>query len=469
MTSSAARAARHGLAGLRVSTAYLGHAPPSPGQVLGALPGGPVVVLPLLLTGAYHSKTDLPAVLRAASARSGGRLEISYGDPLGPHPLLVTALERRLAEAGVHPGDPGTSVVLAAAGSGDPQACAAVARLAARWRVLRGWQDVLPAYASAAAPPPGGAVSALLAGGARRVVVASYLLAPGRFAEQVRDEAIAAGAADGQRAAGGRARAGRHRAHPVRGRPRREGRRGRPDSLSFMTGPRATHEVLNQPPPLTGHDVAQDPALLEALSREGAGAVAAELHELGVLAGSAQTQEQARLANDCVPRLRTHDRYGHRIDEVDYHPAWHALMSVAVSHGLHAAPWADGEPGAHLARAAKFYVWSQAEAGHSCPVSMTYAAVPALRHAPELARRFEPLLASRVYDPGLRAPETKAGLLSGMAMTEKQGGSDVRASTTRAEPAPSAGPGAHLLTGHKWFNSAPMCDLFLVLAQGQAG
>ena len=236
-----------------------------------------------------------------------------------------------------------------------------------------------------------------------------------------------------------------------------------------MTGPRATHEVLNQPPPLAGHDVAQDPALLEALSREDAGAVAAELHELGVLAGSAQTQEQARLANDHVPRLRTHDRYGHRIDEVDYHPAWHALMSVAVSQGLHAAPWADREPGAHLARAAKFYVWSQAEAGHGCPVSMTYAAVPALRHAPELARRFEPLLASRAYDPGLRVPETKAGLLCGMAMTEKQGGSDVRAGSTRAEPALAAGPGAHLLTGHKWFNSAPMCDLFLVLAQGPGG
>jgi putative acyl-CoA dehydrogenase len=236
-----------------------------------------------------------------------------------------------------------------------------------------------------------------------------------------------------------------------------------------MTKPGATHEVLNQPPPLAGHDVAQDPALLEALGREGAGAVAGELHELGILAGSARTQEQARLANDHLPRLRTHDRYGHRIDEVDYHPAWHALMSVAVSHGLHAAPWADGEPGAHLARAAKFYVWSQAEAGHGCPVSMTYAAVPALRHAPELARRFEPLLASRAYDPGLRVPETKAGLLCGMAMTEKQGGSDVRAGTTRAAPAPSAGPGAHLLTGHKWFNSAPMCDLFLVLAQGPGG
>ncbi|HEY3958462.1 MAG TPA: acyl-CoA dehydrogenase family protein [Streptosporangiaceae bacterium] len=232
-----------------------------------------------------------------------------------------------------------------------------------------------------------------------------------------------------------------------------------------MTGPHATHEVLNQVPPLAGHDVAHDPALLEALDREGAGAVLGELHELGMLAGAEQTQDQARLANEFPPRLRTHDRYGHRIDEVEYHPAWHALMATAVAHGVHAAPWADGKPGAHLARAAKFYVWGQAEAGHSCPVSMTYAAVPALRHTPELARRFEPLLGSRSYDPGLRPPDGKAGLLAGMAMTEKQGGSDVRAGTTRAEPAPSLGPGAHLLTGHKWFNSAPMCDLFLVLAQ----
>jgi putative acyl-CoA dehydrogenase len=211
--------------------------------------------------------------------------------------------------------------------------------------------------------------------------------------------------------------------------------------------------------------VAADPALLEALDREGAGAVLDELHELGMLAGAEQTQEQARLANDFPPRLRTHDRYGPRIDEVDYHPAWHLLMATAVAHGLHATPWVDGKPGAHLARAAKFYVWGQAEAGHSCPVSMTYAAVPALRHAPDLARRFEPLLGSRSYDPGLRPAGGKAGLLAGMAMTEKQGGSDVRAGTTRAEPAPSLGPGAHLLTGHKWFNSAPMCDLFLVLAQ----
>ena len=188
-----ARAASRGLAGLAVGPAYLGHAPPSPAQVLSALPGGPVVVLPLLLTGAYHSQTDLPAALRAA--REGGGLQIRYGDPLGPHPLLVTALERRLAEAGVPAGDPGTSVVLAAAGSGDPRARAAVARLAARWRALRGWRDVVPAYASAALPSPTGAVSALLADGARRVAVASYLLAPGRFAALVSEQALAAGAA----------------------------------------------------------------------------------------------------------------------------------------------------------------------------------------------------------------------------------------------------------------------------------
>jgi putative acyl-CoA dehydrogenase len=238
---------------------------------------------------------------------------------------------------------------------------------------------------------------------------------------------------------------------------------------SESAGPHATHQVLNQPPPLAGHDVAQDPALLEAIDREGAREVLGELHALGTLAGAPQTQDQARQANECLPRLRTHDRYGHRIDEVEYHPAWHALMATAISRGLHATPWADGKPGAHLARAAKFYVWSQAEAGHGCPVSMTYAAVPALRHAPGLATRFEPLLAATAYDPGLRVPESKAGLLAGMAMTEKQGGSDVRAGTTRAEPVPSLGEGAHLLTGHKWFNSAPMCDLFLVLAQGPGG
>ncbi len=233
--------------------------------------------------------------------------------------------------------------------------------------------------------------------------------------------------------------------------------------------PYATHEVLNQVPLLAGYDVADDPALQEAASREGAGWAAAELHALGRLAGEAGTQEQARLANEHPPVLRTHDRWGNRIDEAEFHPAWHALMSTAVGYGLHAAPWADQRPGAHVARAAKFYVWSQAEAGHGCPISMTYAALPALRHAPELARRFEPLLTSREYQPGLVAPESKAGLLAGMAMTEKQGGSDVRANTTRAEPDPGLGPGAHLITGHKWFCSAPMCDLFLILAQTPDG
>jgi len=234
-------------------------------------------------------------------------------------------------------------------------------------------------------------------------------------------------------------------------------------------GPRVTHEVRNQVPPLGGHDVAADPALLEAVDREGAGWAVPSLHELGLLAGRAETAELARLANEHPPVLRTHDRYGNRIDEVEFHPAWHALMDTAVGHGLHAAPWGDPRPGAHVARAAKFYVWSQAEAGHGCPISMTYAVVPALRHAPGLAARFEPLLTACAYDPGLRPADGKRGLLSGMAMTEKQGGSDVRANTTRAEPAPGAGDGAHVLTGHKWFCSAPMSDLFLTLAQGTAG
>jgi putative acyl-CoA dehydrogenase len=224
--------------------------------------------------------------------------------------------------------------------------------------------------------------------------------------------------------------------------------------------------VLNQVPPLVGHDVADDPALLESLARDGADWAAADVHALGRLAGTSGTAELARLANEHPPVLRSHDSSGNRIDEVEFHPAWHELMATAVGRGLHATPWADPRPGAHLARAARFYVWSQAEAGHGCPISMTYAAVPALRHQPELAARFEPLLEATRYDPGLRVPEIKAGLLAGMAMTEKQGGSDVRANTTRAVPASA---GWYLLTGHKWFCSAPMCDLFLVLAQAPEG
>ncbi len=228
----------------------------------------------------------------------------------------------------------------------------------------------------------------------------------------------------------------------------------------------STHEVFNQPPVLAGYDVAADPAMLDALRREGAGWAEDGLRELGRLAGSAQAQEWGRQANEQPPVLRTHDRFGHRIDEVEFHPAWHELMTVAVRHGLHATPWRDQRPGAHVARAAGFYVWGGTDAGHCCPVSMTYAIVPALRHAPELARQYEPLLVTREYDFGLRPPGTKRGLLAGMSMTEKQGGSDVRANTTRAVP---AGDGSYLLTGHKWFTSAPMGDVFLVLAQAPGG
>jgi len=232
-----------------------------------------------------------------------------------------------------------------------------------------------------------------------------------------------------------------------------------------------THEVVNQVPPLVGYDTADDAVLLEGLTREGAGWYAEELHRLGRLAGSEQAQQWGEQANRFGPELRTHDRTGHRIDEVEFHPAWHQLLDVAVGAGLAGAPWADDRPGAHVARAAGFFAWGQVEAGHGCPVSMTYAVVPALRAQPELAATYEPLLTSRTYDPGLRPPAGKAGLLAGMGMTEKQGGSDVRANRTTAT---DAGDGTWRLRGHKWFTSAPMCDLFLVLAQamtvtGEAG
>ncbi|MFF1873845.1 acyl-CoA dehydrogenase family protein [Kitasatospora herbaricolor] len=227
-----------------------------------------------------------------------------------------------------------------------------------------------------------------------------------------------------------------------------------------------THEVTNQVPLPYGHDSADDPGLIEALHRAGAGWAEPELHQLGVLAGSEQASEWGRLANEHPPVLRTHDRFGNRIDEVEFHPHWHDLMRTAVGHGLHAAPWRDNRPGAHTARAAKFYVWSQVEAGHTCPISMTYAAVPALRATPALAEWLEPLLASPEYDFGLREPHTKRGLIAGMSMTEKQGGSDVRANTTTAVPQPD---GSYRLTGHKWFTSAPMSDLFLTLAQAPGG
>ncbi|MDA8310628.1 MAG: acyl-CoA dehydrogenase family protein [Actinomycetota bacterium] len=227
-----------------------------------------------------------------------------------------------------------------------------------------------------------------------------------------------------------------------------------------------THEVTNQPPVLADYDVAQDPALLAGLHAFGAGWAEPELHEVGRLAGSAEVADMARVVNEYPPVLRTHDRFGHRIDEVEFHPHWHELMALALSHGLHAAAWRTPQQGAHTARAAKFLVWGQTEAGHLCPVSMTYAVVPALRQASALAQRFEPLLASFDYDFGLRDPETKRGLIAGMSMTEKQGGSDVRSNATTAAP---AGDGSFRLVGHKWFTSAPMSDLFLVLAQAPGG
>jgi putative acyl-CoA dehydrogenase len=230
----------------------------------------------------------------------------------------------------------------------------------------------------------------------------------------------------------------------------------------------STHEVSNQPVPLEGHNAfLADRPLREAMHREGGGWADERAIAIGALAGSAQAIRWGFEANEHEPVLRTHDRYGHRIDEVDFHPAWHELMRTAIGQGLHSSPWTDPQPGAHVARAAMYMTWTQVEAGHACPVTMTFAAVPALRVQPDLAAEWEPKLTSRSYEPGLHAPASqKAGALCGMGMTEKQGGSDVRANTTRAE---RVADGEYLITGHKWFTSAPMCDAFLVLAQAEGG
>lgn len=229
--------------------------------------------------------------------------------------------------------------------------------------------------------------------------------------------------------------------------------------------------ATNQSPPLVGHDVvAGDRALTEALVRHGSADLVEDLSALGVEAGSAEAREHGLLANRHHPELRAYDRFGNRVDEVDFHPSWHWLMERAVGHGLQAAPWEQqqaGDPHAHLRRAAGFYAWSQTEPGHGCPISMTYAAVPALRADEAVAQEWTPLLAARSYDPGVRARSTKTGALAGMGMTEKQGGSDVRANRTEARP--SGEDGWYTLHGHKWFTSAPMNDVFLVLAQAPGG
>jgi len=231
-----------------------------------------------------------------------------------------------------------------------------------------------------------------------------------------------------------------------------------------------THEVLNQVPPLEGYDVfSADRALGEGLRREGGSWAEEQAKRLGRIAGG-EAFAWGFQANAHTPVLRTHDRFGHRIDEVEYHPAWHALMKTAVEYALHALPWREERAGAHVARAAMFFTLSQAEAGHGCPISMTYAAVPALHATPEIASEWVPRITSTSYDPRMIPVAQKSGALCGMAMTEKQGGSDVRANTTRARALGAGGPGAEYeVTGHKWFCSAPMCDVFLVLAQTERG
>jgi putative acyl-CoA dehydrogenase len=245
-----------------------------------------------------------------------------------------------------------------------------------------------------------------------------------------------------------------------------------PESLSkdalFLAD---THEVVNVSRELVEYNAyLQDAALQEAVKREGAGWAHEALTEFGRLTGSADYIELGALANRNPPELDTHDRFGNRVDLVRFHPAYHALMKTAIEHGLHGSPWADPKPGAHVARAAHCYLHTQVEAGHGCPVTMTFAAVPSLRATPGLAQLWEPKITARVYDPRNVPDAQKQGLTIGMAMTEKQGGSDVRANTTRAYAIGAEGPGeAYELVGHKYFVSAPMCDAFLALAYAPGG
>jgi putative acyl-CoA dehydrogenase len=233
----------------------------------------------------------------------------------------------------------------------------------------------------------------------------------------------------------------------------------------------ATHEVFNQPPPLEDYNPFDaDEPLREALRREGAGWAEDRARELGAICGSRQTIRWGFEANERKPELRTHDRYGNRIDEVEFDVSWHELMRLGIGHGLHASPWREPGTGAHVARAAMFMLLMQAESGVGCPISMTYSAIPALRRQPELAAEWEERFLSLDYDERSLPAERKSGALCGMAMTEKQGGSDVRANTTTATPLNGGGPGTEYeIVGHKWFCSAPMCDAFLVLAQTESG
>ncbi len=232
-----------------------------------------------------------------------------------------------------------------------------------------------------------------------------------------------------------------------------------------------THEVINQVPALVGYNLYTcDRVLVDSLEREGGGWAVDRAHKLGEILGGEQAIEWAIAANANPPVLQTHDACGRRIDSVQFHPAYHELMNLSVTHALHNLPWAEARAGAHVARAAAFYLSAQNEQGHGCPISMAYACVPALRQQPDVAKAWEQRIASTTYDRRLLPAAQKSGVLVGMAMTEKQGGSDVRANTSRAEPVGKGGPGReYRLTGHKWFCSAPMCDAFLVLAQAPGG
>jgi putative acyl-CoA dehydrogenase len=240
-------------------------------------------------------------------------------------------------------------------------------------------------------------------------------------------------------------------------------------SIAPQSSRGATHAVANQPPPLEGLNLfEQNRPLVEALEREGAGWGAEQAAAVGELAGG----EGIRLgfeANENPPRLKTHDRFGNRVDQVEFHPSWHRLMENSVTHEAHALPWRTERPGAHAVRTALGLTGGQVEAGHGCPITMTFAAIPALRAQPDVLAVWEPRLTSTQYDPRDIPAEQKTGALCGMGMTEKQGGSDVRSNATIATPIGSGGVGGggseYELVGHKWFTSAPMCDLFLVLAQ----
>jgi len=232
-----------------------------------------------------------------------------------------------------------------------------------------------------------------------------------------------------------------------------------------------THEVVNVARELANYNLyLTDAALQEAVVRSGAGAAHESLAAFGSMIGTAEYLALGVAANRFGPELETHDRFGNRIDLVRFHPAYHALMKTAIEHGLHSSPWTAPGPGAHVARAARCYLHTQVDAGHGCPITMTFAAVPSLRTTPALAALWEPRITARVYDPRNVPDREKLGITVGMAMTEKQGGSDVRANTTRAYPLGSGGTSApYELVGHKYFVSAPMCDAFLVLAQAPGG